>query len=477
MSKFNKKISFILVFILILTFVLPLSANAAGPATNLTIHKITGDKARPATNGELTGSEKPVGNPISKISFTYWKVTAEHFATMRANSGKYTTAQQVQALVGSAATGTAGKTAADGTVTVPNLAEGYYWFIEDESTAVKKSAAVPFGLDLPQSNQDGTGYITNLHVYPKNTLEATPTIDKDVVSDGKKSATFNIGDSFSWIIQPTTPKGLDEYTTFTVTDTLASALTYDATKQVTATAGDTLLKSETDFKSEWDEAKRLVKVEFTTSGLEKIADLNKVNIVEPDKVKNVAINIPTKINNTATMGTKIINNATLSFDNGHGVTGTATVENPPEVHTGGKNFIKSDVDKVTGLKDAVFKIKNDKGNYLKQDASSLEVSWVSKEDGTTFTSGADGTFLVKGLAYGDYTIEEIKAPEGYTLPTDPNTNFTVDQDSFNTDNTLTIVNKKTVLPDTGGAGTILFTVLGLILMALAIVLLRKKNEA
>lgn len=86
---------------------------------------------------------------------------------MRATPGNYTTAEQVQTYVGSAATGTTGKTAADGTVQVTGLEEGYYWFIENESSAVRTSAAVPFGLDLPLSNNDGTGYITDLHVYPK----------------------------------------------------------------------------------------------------------------------------------------------------------------------------------------------------------------------------------------------------------------------------------------------------------------------
>ncbi|UTH07367.1 SpaH/EbpB family LPXTG-anchored major pilin [Macrococcoides canis] len=470
MSNFKNKVSIFLTMALIFAFILPFNANAAGPATNLTIHKITGDTARPSTNGELTGTETPAGDPIANISFTYWKVTADQLATMRATPGNYTTAEQVQTYVGSAATGTTGKTAADGTVQVTGLEEGYYWFIEDESSAVRTSAAVPFGLDLPLSNNDGTGYITDLHVYPKNTLEATPTIDKDVVSDGQKSATFNIGDSFNWIIQPTTPKGLDEYTKFTVTDTLSSALTYDSAAGVTVTAGGQTLIAGTDYNANYDGGTHVVTVDFTTAGLEKIAGIGidtKLNI-----------NVATKINETATMGVNIPNTATLTFDNGHGTTGTATVAqiDVPEVHTGGKNFVKTDGN-TTNLQGAQFKIENSAGQYLIQDSATLAVTWGTKDNGTVFTSGTDGTFFVKGLAYGDYTLEEIKAPAGYTLPTNPESAFTVDQDSFNSANTQTIINKKTVLPDTGGAGTILFTVIGLALMALAVLLLRKKNEA
>lgn len=59
MSNFKNKVSIILTMALLFAFILPFNANAACPATNLTIHKITGDTARPSTNGELTGTETP----------------------------------------------------------------------------------------------------------------------------------------------------------------------------------------------------------------------------------------------------------------------------------------------------------------------------------------------------------------------------------------------------------------------------------
>lgn len=137
---------------------------------------------------------------------------------------------------------------------------------------------------------------------------------------------------------------------------------------------------------------------------------------------------------------------------------------------------------------------------------------------TEITVGSTGKFLIKGLNAGDYWLEESKVPEGYyapakttgadgsdrfqiTLTADANsgeytgklnttsttisspttanndliTSQTVNNDTY----TITLKNSSTpVLPTTGGMGTMLFTVLGVVLMALAAGLFffrRRKN--
>lgn len=298
MSKLTKRFSVLLVFALLFSIILPVTqASAAASDTNLTIHKITGDSEIEATYGHLTGTETPAGDPISGISFTYWKVTPEQLATMKANMSAYDTEAEVQALAG-AKLGTTAKTAADGTVKIPGLAEGQYWFIEDPSTAVKTSNAVPFGLDLPITNEAGDGYITDLHVYPKNTLEDTPVIDKDVKTDGNKSSSFNIGDEFNWLIQPTIVKGIDEYTQYSVTDKIDTKLDFQGVDKVTAELNGTELVKGTDYNVTYTDATRTVKVDFTTAGLVKLAaagTTGKLNIL-----------MPTIINNTAVMGQPIL---------------------------------------------------------------------------------------------------------------------------------------------------------------------------
>ena len=197
-----------------------------------------------------------------------------------------------------------------------------------------------------------------------------------------------------------------------------------------------------------------------------------------------------------------------------------------EVVTGGKKFQKvGEGNDAEGLKDAVFVIKSEsgenKGKYLKKKTekqdrldqseyaakeveykeavkNSLDTvaalkeerdnlykkaqsdwTWVDEQrQGTQFVASEKGYFKVSGLAYGNYSLEEISAPRGYVLNRDPQ-NFEVKANSAEDDQTLTIQNRKEniLIPDTGGIGTIIFIVIGIALMGGAILGLRKKEEA
>ncbi|MDU2373642.1 MAG: isopeptide-forming domain-containing fimbrial protein [Peptoniphilus harei] len=128
--------------------------------------------------------------------------------------------------------------------------------------------------------------------------------------------------------------------------------------------------------------------------------------------------------------------------------------------------------------------------------ANLSYTWVGRnEDPTVFTSNDKGQFEVKGLEYGDYKAVEIKAPEGYALPTNggPFT-FEVKKGSYNGDadtefnyetvlkegETQTygkkITNNKVTIPQTGGMGTVLFTIVGIGLMAGAVVAMKRNRE-
>ncbi|HEM3670336.1 TPA: SpaH/EbpB family LPXTG-anchored major pilin [Streptococcus suis] len=202
------------------------------------------------------------------------------------------------------------------------------------------------------------------------------------------------------------------------------------------------------------------------------------------------------------------------------------VPEQPKVITHGKRFIKTDNqdnfggDKLLG---AEFVVTNDQNQYLalksantqadsltkytqaEQDylaavkASSGEVvtkkaardaayealnmqwQWVADESQAfKFISSTEGKFEVKGLKAGTYYLKETKAPEGYALPSDK-IQFTVNRGSWgsgeevNTTNFQQVKNKKITIPQTGGIGTVVFTVVGLSTMVFAFIAMKKRQ--
>ncbi|MDT2809065.1 SpaH/EbpB family LPXTG-anchored major pilin [Enterococcus asini] len=139
------------------------------------------------------------------------------------------------------------------------------------------------------------------------------------------------------------------------------------------------------------------------------------------------------------------------------------------VITGGEKFIKKDQDTDKTLAGAVFVVKNEDGKYLVIDKNTKAISWVeSITDDAKFTTGADGLIDLQGLEYGDYTLVEIQAPDGYVTPETPNneTDFTVAEGSYTDAVEISIPNKhKGSLPSTGGKGIVAFVAVGVVAIA------------
>ncbi len=122
------------------------------------------------------------------------------------------------------------------------------------------------------------------------------------------------------------------------------------------------------------------------------------------------------------------------------------------------------------------------------------ISWSDSEsDATRLVSGSDGYIHMEGLSAGIYTLTEIEAPDGYNL-LDADIMFTIDEDGIvtvpenppnvtvGTNNGVALLAVVNIaageLPMTGGRGTILYTLLGLIMIGGAGGLLyrRKRGE-
>lgn len=131
---------------------------------------------------------------------------------------------------------------------------------------------------------------------------------------------------------------------------------------------------------------------------------------------------------------------------------------------------------------------------------------ATKETTTTLVTNVAGEIKIQGINTGEYTLTEIKAPDGYVLPADPNVTITLVDNNGSEDGSEdgkldstsdasgTIVNQSITdttddnvlefgvtnktkdeagfdLPNTGGMGTLIFTVGGILLMAGAVIFL------
>lgn len=108
---------------------------------------------------------------------------------------------------------------------------------------------------------------------------------------------------------------------------------------------------------------------------------------------------------------------------------------------------------------------------------SLQWTWVNEpEKAFVFVSDNEGKFEVKGLKKGTYHLKEIKAPDGYALPSDPFVlEFKADNGTYGVDATKQVKNKKVTIPQTGGIGTIIFTALGIVIMAGSVYAMKRRR--
>lgn len=377
------------------------------------------------------------------------------------------------------------------------MADGIYLVVERKNPTIV-APVDPFFLVIPTKGADGYEY--NITIKPKNEVKGLVRVEKDVQTLGNNKASVNVGDVHTWIIGATIPDDLINGRSYVITDTLDNRLDFlgNVRVQLENTDGTevaAVLTADTDYLLEVEEVTESrpnasLAVSLTATGRNTITETIGENQLEDYMLR---VYFDTRINAGAEMGTAIPNQAELVYVNSVNIT-FDVASDTPEVTTGAVNLRKVDAGNhdVT-LAGAVFQLYRI-ATQAEVDSQRADICYVSGINGpvipvdfynnttltgqkvSSVTTDAEGRAAIYGLAYGAYYLVETQAPEGYNLLAEP-MQLTVDESSHLEENIIVIENVGgTVLPETGGMGTTLFTSIGLVLVCTAVVLLITKKR-
>lgn len=337
--------------------------------------------------------------------------------------------------------------------------------------------------------------------------------DTRAVDTPSKAGDFQVGDEVTFQLTATVPDmtGFTDYT-FKFHDTLSAGLDFKSI--VSVKVGDTIVKP-----SAADNAGSLTYTP-TLSGKELTITLNNFFSQYEDKVgQTITVIYTAVLNKDAVVGMDPnTNEANVEFSNDP-TTNTTDKSEPDvvEVHTFDFTIFKyaKEEEGETGLANAQFELYRDEACTSAKQIELVKLddnTWrVATEDDTTktntITTPSNGKVQIKGLASGTYYLKETVAPNGYHKLTAPikveiipkydettgkltsyavryTYNGTTAESASNAEGTspeVKVENKDgTILPDTGGMGTVIFTVAGIALIlgvGASFVISRKKRDA
>lgn len=488
---------------------------------SITVHKLS--KVAGTGTENLTGEEiadiSGLGTPLPGVGFTLYKLT-----TMPpAPSGETYTGEHAVVSIGgnvvsvamffsdnSTGTTTVSKvgneifTDANGELVFGSgstLEKGYYLLVESSPLSGYQAAGTAI-ISLPLTNAAGTGYVYDIHVYPKNVpnlpiTKALDNVDKTYVAGDDASFTIdaairNEEADPNKVTSVNDLKAGTAYGEMKITDDLVDGLTY---------------KSSSIYSLRPDGTKRLLNAPeytFTNTAGALVWSLTPTGIdaliTEGAEALKVEVVATVKTSNQA-----ITNKAGSFVKKANGDDPQVIITPEIVVPTGTINILKVDAEDNSGLAGAVFAIANNQNGttFLKKDGTvtspitSLEGLIAIKDDLLLATTDADGKAIFTGLACSttaitDYRLVEIASPAGYQLKEAAiNADLPVVTDTSEgakkevtvknyANGTVDPENPKFALPLTGGTGTIFFTIIGILLMTATIVLynrLKKRNNA
>ena len=431
------------------------------------------------------------------------------------------------------------ETDATGHTSASNMEQGLYLVAETRVPENVTSTCNPFFVSLPMTTIDGAAWNYDVTVYPKNQT-SNPTLDKTVresksstgknngsltdITDGyAHTATASVGDTVDYQIISTLPtitskaSSLSEYT---YVDTMSKGIKYNkqdvvieffrdsaCTDKITTWAEDS-----GTFAVTYDDAANIMTIKMTETGL---SEINEAAAVYIDNVKRgysdctMRITYAATLTSDAKMGDKDNpNTVTLTWKRTN-TTYYDTLEDCCHVFTYGIDVLKQFSDGKGDIQDVKFLLHNDSDDCyiiadLKDGIYYAKGITSKKSDATTFIPNSSGHIVVKGLEDDTYSLTEIATDKGYVLLRDAvkiviktaengqcekcgakllTASATVNgKDVTMTDGNaivpLTVVNNPGFdLPKTGGYGTWMFTIGGVVLLgAAAFIVIRSRKH-
>ena len=309
-------------------------------------------------------------------------------------------------------------------------------------------------------------------------------------ADGK--GTVNVGDTVNYTITAVVPPAAAGYDTYkyTITDAASKGLNVAednanftvVVKKGNADSTDKTLAKDTDYTLTQNGSASDENGTVTTIAFPNVKDYagKTIQVTYQGVVTSDAVD-------------QVTNKATVKNNNDQTGEGTTVVKK-----LGKFDFTKIGVgNDATGLAGAEFKVSADKGKiFIKfsQDANGVYYPDANGNETLTSADGKGtqktlGKVAVRGLAEGVYTVQETKAPTGYAENFKVTFTVTIGKDGgegtlavdtlhqVNTTN-KTVLNVKSItqLPLTGAAGTMLFTVVAVLLAGVAATVFAKSRS-
>lgn len=415
---------------------------------------------------------------------------------LKAFAAKASNWVQAKANIKAAATATVSTGATNGnyTATFNGLDYGYYVVAVPGATLANASGQYAALVPVHSTSVDAS------------IKGALPTVVKKV--NGESATSAKIGDPLTFTLTSTIPdmSAYDTYT-FNFKDTLSKGLTFNQVDSVKV--GDTTLVKDTDYT--------VTTSTVSDSTLLTVTMLNFKAKQQTNAGKTITVTYTATLNEKAVVGgVGNTNSATIQYSNNPSSSGTGESE-PSKVRVFTYGFT---VDKYTGNKydDAATRLAGAEFTLAPKDG--IAISFVQVDAGsetanaeyrvaktgeegatTTIITPASGKVVFQGLKNGEYTLTETKAPAGYnklasaigvkvngqndgtdttnaTVTITYNNNNGSNYDQTASNGVIPVQNKSgAILPGTGGMGTIAFTVIGVLVIALGVAWTLKRKNA